>query len=113
MSRPPTRRRFLRRVCATLFVSGLATGGYSWGIEPHWVDYVERALPIAGLPAALAGRTLVQLSDLHVGPDVDDGYLTHHFHRISERKPDIIVVTGDWMTCSADEQIEHADRVCA
>src|SRR5205085_5006576 len=59
----------------------------------------------------LEGKTLVQLSDLHIGPDVDDGYLVDHFRRTQERKPDIVIVTGDWMTCTLDEQVKHAARI--
>jgi predicted MPP superfamily phosphohydrolase len=46
-------------------------GIYAWRIEPHWVEVVERDLPIRRLPDALVGRTLAQISDLHVGKIVD------------------------------------------
>ena len=65
------RRRFLRKGLGSTVALAAGTGLYTWRIEPHWVEFVERALPIANLPAALVGRTLVQLSELHVGPRVD------------------------------------------
>ncbi|RZL85121.1 MAG: metallophosphoesterase, partial [Variovorax sp.] len=37
-------------------------------------------VPIAGLPAALQGFTIAQLSDIHVGPTIKGGYI----HRIVE-----------------------------
>ena len=52
-----TRRRFLQAAGACIPV-GL--GLYGWRIEPHWLEIVRRPLLISGLPAALAGRTLVQ-----------------------------------------------------
>jgi predicted MPP superfamily phosphohydrolase len=72
---------------------------------------VRRDLPIADLPSALEGRTLVQLSDLHIGPEVDDHYIVHWFDRVREMAPDLVVFTGDFMTCKADEQIDHAADV--
>jgi predicted MPP superfamily phosphohydrolase len=106
------RRRFLQLGAASLLGAG-AVGAYSWLIEPHWVEVVRRDLPIAGLPAALEGQTLVQLSDLHVGPEVDDDYLIASFARVARLQPALLVLTGDYMTCKGDEEIDHALRVLA
>jgi uncharacterized protein len=76
----------------------VVTVGYTVGIEPHWVQIVERTLPIAGLPVELRGTHLVQISDLHVGPRVDDEYLVETFGRVDELRPDILVITGDFLT---------------
>ena len=61
-----TRRRFLKGAGAAGGLS-LATGFYAWRIEPHWLEIVERPLPVADLPSTLEGVRLAQLSDLHVG----------------------------------------------
>jgi predicted MPP superfamily phosphohydrolase len=63
------------------------------------------------LPASLVGRTLVQLSDLHVGPEVDDDYLIDNLKYVSELNADIHVLTGDFMTCRFTEQVDRAARV--
>ncbi|HEX6598241.1 MAG TPA: hypothetical protein VF034_02895, partial [Gemmatimonadaceae bacterium] len=68
------RRQFLALGGAAL-ASGAGLGLYTWQVEPHWVEVVRRPLPLAYLPPALEGRTLLQLSDLHVGPQVDSSYL--------------------------------------
>jgi predicted MPP superfamily phosphohydrolase len=107
----PTRRGFLRQTAGGTLLALTGTAAYTWRIEPHWVEVVRRDLPIAHLPAALAGRTLVQLSDLHVGPEVDDDYLIRNLEYVSDLNADIHVLTGDFMTCRFDEQIEHAARV--
>jgi predicted MPP superfamily phosphohydrolase len=75
-----------------------AVGLYTWRVEPHWLDVVRQPLPIRGLPAALHGRTLVQLSDIHVGPRVDDAYVVDTFRRVAALEPDIVVVTGDYVS---------------
>jgi predicted MPP superfamily phosphohydrolase len=90
------RRRFLLRGLGATAALAAGTGLYAWRIEPHWVEFVERALPIANLPPALAGRTLIQLTDLHVGPRVDDDYLIGVFERVRALAPDIVVFTGDF-----------------
>ena len=90
------RRRFLWKGLGSTVALAAGTGLYAWRIEPHWVEFVQRALPIANLPPALAGRTLVQLSDLHVGPRVDDDYVIGVFDRVRALAPDIVVFTGDF-----------------
>ncbi len=105
-----SRRRFLWRGLGSTMALAAGTGVYTWRIEPHWVEFVERPLPIANLPAALVGRTLVQLSDLHVGSRVDDDYVTGVFDRIRTVAPDIVVFTGDF-TENSKRIPPHARRV--
>ena len=106
-----TRRRFLR---ATAVASGLGlgVGGYTWRWEPHWVEVVERSLPVANLPERLQGARLVQLSDLHIGPQVEDAYLIQVFERVKALAPEIVVITGDFTSYHSDI-LAHADRVLA
>ncbi len=69
-----TRRSFLRASGAAI-AAAVGLGFYTWRVEPHWLEFVHRSLPIRGLPPSLLGRTLVQLSDIHVGGRVDDEYV--------------------------------------
>jgi hypothetical protein len=89
-----TRRVFLRLTGASIGVAA-GVGLYTWRVEPHWLQVVHRPLPIRGLPPALAGRTLVQISDVHVGPRVSDDYVIDVFRRVASHQPDIVVLTGD------------------
>jgi predicted MPP superfamily phosphohydrolase len=101
-----TRRRFLG-----LLGGAAALGLYTWRVEPHWVEFVHRDLPIPGLPDSLVGKTLVQLSDLHVGPRVDSAFLEHSLRLVNDLRPDLVCITGDFMTCDGGEQIDEAARV--
>jgi uncharacterized protein len=92
-----TRRRFLQITSASFGAAG-TTGLYSWLVEPHWIEFVHRPLPIRGLARHLEGRTLVQISDIHVGPRVDDDYVIDTFRRISALEPDVVVLTGDFIS---------------
>ena len=100
-----SRRRFLGRSVKYLYLAAAGTFLYTWRIEPHWVEVVERAMPIAGLPTSMVGKRLVQVSDLHAGPVVDQAFLKASLEGIAELRPDAIVVTGDFMTCYGDESI--------
>jgi predicted MPP superfamily phosphohydrolase len=97
-----SRRRFLRAAGLSLGASA-ATGLYTWRIEPHRLEIVRRPLDVRGLPASLAGRTLAQISDVHVGPRVSDDYVLTTFRRVADLRPDIVVFTGDF--------ISHHDRI--
>jgi predicted MPP superfamily phosphohydrolase len=110
---PKTRRRWVtrRRFLAGLALGVCGTGFYAWRIEPHWVEVVERDLPIAGLPPGLHDRRLVQISDLHVGRLVDSDYLIACLKRVSALSPDLTVITGDFMTCHGTEEVDNVSRV--
>ena len=106
-----TRRRFLQATAAASGL-GLGVGLYTWRWEPHWVQTVERRLPVAQLPGQLIGARLVQLSDLHIGPQVDDEYLMHVFDLVKAMAPEIVVYTGDF-TSYAGNMFPHVERMCA
>lgn len=109
MSQLLTRRRFL----AGLIAAPVLTGLYTWRIEPTWVEFVRRDLPIAHLPPALAGKTLVQLSDIHIGPQVDDDYIAGIFARVAALAPDFVVHTGDLISYVGPKSLEQARAVTA
>ena len=104
-----TRRRFLIR--AGVCLTGIGVGVYSWRIEPHWLVVVRRDLPISNLPDNLVGKTLIQISDIHIGNLVDDDYIHDSIQLACSLEPDIIAITGDFMSCHGDEQIDHVCRV--
>jgi predicted MPP superfamily phosphohydrolase len=107
-----TRRRFLRHVTGWGALAGIVgLPLYCWRIEPHWIEIVHRDMPIAHLPDRLVGRTLVQISDLHIGPVVDEDYITSAMERVSALEPDIVAITGDFMTCHGNEQISKVVEV--
>lgn len=95
----------------SLAAAGAAVGLYTWRIEPHWLEFTYPTLRIAGLPSELHGRTLAQVSDLHIGPRVDDDYIVETFRRVQEHAPDLVAVTGDWITYRGPHQFEQLRRV--
>ncbi len=72
----------MTKLPATAGTGTLALGLYTWRVEPHWLEFTFPTLPISGLATGLEGRTLAQISDIHVGTRVDDDYIIHSFQRV-------------------------------
>ena len=110
------RRSFVKRSLAAVAASAVGSVGYAIGVEPHWLEIVQRDLPIENLPPSLDGSRLAQISDLHIGPTVSDDYVIRSFDRIRALKPDIVVITGDFITyrvARGDGQFEQLRAVLA
>ena len=56
---------------------------------------VRVSVPIADLPADLAGLKIVQLSDLHVGSTIRRSFVDRVVDRTNDLAPDLVAVTGD------------------
>ncbi|TXH06151.1 MAG: metallophosphoesterase [Nevskiaceae bacterium] len=56
---------------------------------------VEVDIPVADLPAPLRGFSIVQISDIHVGPTIKHGYLRAIVDTVNGLQPDVVAVTGD------------------
>ncbi|HET9270283.1 MAG TPA: metallophosphoesterase [Vicinamibacterales bacterium] len=102
-----SRRKFLG--LGALGAAAIGTGIYTSLIEPYWLEIVRRPLAIPNLPVGLRGATLVQLSDLHVGPRVPDDYILETFARVRALQPDVVAYTGDFISYE-DGIFEHARR---
>jgi hypothetical protein len=105
-----TRRQWLRRTAGIGAVSVVGAGAYARWVEPHWVEVTRVPMPLAALPEDLVGKKLVQVSDLHIGPVVDNDYLRGVLRSLVSLEPDYLVVTGDFITSRGEEEIDLAVR---
>jgi predicted MPP superfamily phosphohydrolase len=64
-------------------------------------------VPIDGLPAALDGFTIVQISDIHVGPTIKRHYVERIVAAVNGLKPDLIAVTGDVVDGAVAHLADH------
>ncbi|WP_211451072.1 metallophosphoesterase [Collimonas antrihumi] len=64
-------------------------------------------VPISGLPAALHGYSIVQISDIHVGPTIKRNYLDAIVNKVNTLEPDLIAVTGDLVDGSVQQLAAH------
>lgn len=104
-------RRQAIRALAAATVSATAVGLYTWRVEPHWLEFTHSFLRFRGLPSEIEGCTLAQISDLHIGPQVDDEYIIESFRRVKEIRPDFVVYTGDWISYRGPKQFGQLQRV--
>ena len=68
---------------------------------------VKVDVPIAGLPAALHGYAIAQISDIHVGPTIKRPYLEAIVERVNGLGADAIAVTGDLVDGSVQRLSSH------
>ncbi len=88
-------------------ISSLAagTGVYVWDYssEPGHLRLEQVRLPIAGLPAPFEGYRIINLTDLHFGPAIAYQTVRRAIEVTRRLAPDLIVLTGDFITLSLDE----------
>lgn len=66
-------------------------------------------VPLAGLPPALHGFTIVQISDLHVGPTIRRGYVHAVVRAVNRLQADLVAVTGDLVDGRVPELARHVE----
>ncbi len=84
---------------------------YSWQVEPFWIDFVQRKLPVKNLPQMLEGKILMQISDLHVGDRFDWNFLIDSFREARKYRPDFVVYTGDFVNRGTAEEKRDLKKV--
>lgn len=105
-----TRKKFLKRIFQ-FSVIGALPFLYSWQIEPFWVEFVKKKLPIKNLPEKLKGKTLMQISDLHVGNRFDWNFLIESFQKAQQFNPDFVVYPGDFVNHGTEEDLKNLKKV--
>lgn len=100
----PGRRLLLARAIA-LGVGGTTVGLTAWGLRAALgaIRVVEHEVRLKGLPQALAGFRLVQISDVHIGPLLRKEWLAGVVARVTSLAPDAVAITGDLVDGSVRE----------
>lgn len=68
---------------------------------------VRVEVPLADLPPELEGFTIVQLSDIHVGPTIKRDYVQAIVDRVNGLEADLVAITGDVVDGSVAHLREH------
>jgi len=94
--RPVTRRQVVVGA-GGLVVLGASGAVLGWGAARgrHMFELSEVVVRIPGLPRALDGYSIAQISDLHVGLHMAERDLDTGLDLVRKARPDLIVVTGD------------------
>ncbi len=104
------RRQFIQGMSGLAGLGALA-GIYTWQVEPFWLEFVKKKMPIRTLPDDLVGKTLMQVSDIHVGNRFDWQFLIDSFQKAQELNPDFVVYTGDYVSYENEQQVDQLQKV--
>lgn len=93
----PERRRFLAYLVGGLALAGdlgLSAAALA-GATAGAVKVKKVRVALRGLPPALEGYRIVQVTDLHVGPTIGRDFVATVVEKVKAVKPDLIAITGD------------------
>ncbi len=104
----PERRLFLARLAggAIAMVGAIATGAALRSALSR-VRVKEVVVRLARLPRELDGMTIVQLTDVHIGPTIGREFIEDIVAQTNALQPDIVAITGDLVDGSVPE-LAHA-----
>jgi hypothetical protein len=109
---PPRRHRWPRRALfRTVETAARLAGGRRFYrsvflTSPRLRERREDVAVVAGLPEELLHCTIAHLSDFHGGPFLRSRDLLPLVERVNALEPDVIALTGDFMTHRTEEGIE-------
>ncbi|PWU02272.1 MAG: hypothetical protein C5B51_21130 [Terriglobia bacterium] len=100
----PARRQFLERTATVVGAAPFVAGAYGllWGRLN--LQVTRQPILLARLPRAFHGFRIAQLSDIHIGPFMSEDEIRKYVRIANELKPDLMVVTGDFVTWEADPE---------
>lgn len=113
----PSRRVFVARALAggAVLAAGAATAS-AVRVATGEPGVVELPVRLERLPARLSGFTLAQISDLHVGPTIQEKHVRRVVDMTNALRPDAVVITGDLVDGTVGElrrATEHLARLVA
>ncbi len=104
----PERRRFMARLMASAVgVTGIAAGLFAMrtALAPWTIRTVR--VRVSGLPEALRGMRIVQLTDVHVGPTIGRDFIRGMVRAVNRLNPDVVAITGDLVDGPVSELGAH------
>ena len=102
-----SRRHFLRHLIRATALTGGVTAAYSSGYERRRPVLTHHQLPVPGLRESQYGIRVAQLSDLHVDDWTPQVTLHRSVDLIRAQQPDLIVLTGDFISRSTNQLAER------
>jgi predicted MPP superfamily phosphohydrolase len=102
----PSRRRFLERAAVLVSATPFVAAGYGLLHERLDVEVTRQRIRLPRLPKALEGFRIAQLSDFHISPFMTAEQIRRFAEITNDLKPDLITLTGDFLTWDASAQGE-------
>jgi len=92
----PERRVALARIVAgAVALAAVGVGGVGMANALGHIKVARVRVPLSKLPPGTPPYRIVQLSDLHLGPTLGEGFLSDVIARTNALAPDCVVITGD------------------
>ena len=107
----PGRRQFLARTAAIATGAPFVAGAYGLLYGRLNLQTTSPRIHLPGLPPAFHGFRICQLSDIHIGPFMPAGEIRKYAAIANELKPDLIVLTGDFVTFDPGTQFAVAEAL--
>lgn len=100
----PARRLFLSRMIAAGVgaASGLIAIGGAVNVARGF-DVRRVRVPLAKLPKSASGYSIVQITDVHVGPTIGRAFVEGVVRQTNALEPDMVVITGDLVDGSVEQ----------
>ncbi len=107
------RRRFLKMGASAVAAAPFVLSGYGTLVGRRRFEIEHFELPIAGLSGALSEFTVVQLTDIHLGPFMPPEELAAYVDAVNRLKPDLIALTGDFVASRPAEAAPCVETLAA
>jgi len=99
----PERRLLLARAVAAAVGVGAALIGARGVVNVARGFVVRRVrVPLAKLPRSASGYSIVQLTDIHIGPTIGRAFLEQVVAETNALAPELVVITGDLVDGTVD-----------
>lgn len=102
----PARRSVLRQVASLVGSAPFVAAVYGYAWERLRFEIVRVDIPVHGLPPALEGLRIVQLSDVHVGDFMPLDQVHRAVEIANSLAPHLAVITGDFVSSAGDPLAE-------
>lgn len=105
------RRDFLRKSIGVAAAAPFLVSGHGIFLGRRRFQVEEFELPVSGLSSDLSQFSIVQLTDIHVGPFMPAEELAAYVEAINRLQPDVIALTGDFISTSTTEVAPCVDTL--
>ena len=108
----PDRRKLIANMGKVAVAAPFVITAYGATVGRTAFKVEEVQVPVKDLPQDLSNLRIVQLSDLHLGPFLSESELARIIDAANELRPDIAVVTGDFISSHVDP-VDIALKQCS
>ncbi len=102
---PPSFQVGRRRIISNGIAAsiGIVTSSRIATYDPADVTIEQHTVVLPNIPRTADGLVIAILSDIHAGPFIEPKHVAYYASVIRAKKPDMIVLPGDFITAHADE----------